>query len=132
MSGFHDKDKWTLEEAKEYFAKSKPHVPTKQNKGSGKEVFQMEVILIDQKVEFEKEYVFHPTRKWRFDFAIPEKKIAIEYEGVFGGGKSRHTTVDGYTGDTEKYNEAAKLGWKVLRYTAKSYGKLINDLKELV
>lgn len=109
---------------------AKPHVP--KNKRSGKQAFEMEVILVDQGVKFEKEYVFHPKRKWRFDFAIVEKKIAIEYEGVFGGGKSRHTTVSGYTGDTEKYNEAAKLGWTVLRYTAKSYGKLITDLKELL
>lgn len=28
--------------------------------------------------------------------------------------------------------EAAKLGWKVLRYTAKGYSKLINDLKEIL
>lgn len=113
-----------------YGGKAKPHVPKK--KKQSKQVFHMEVILIDQKVKFEKEYVFHPTRKWRFDFAIPNKMIAIEYEGIFGGGKSRHTSVNGYTGDTEKYNEAAKLGWKVLRYTAKSYGKLIEDLKQIL
>ncbi len=23
------------------------------------------------------EYVFHPTRKWRFDYAFPEQKIAL-------------------------------------------------------
>lgn len=27
------------------------------------------------------EYRFHPTRKWRFDFAIPHIKVAIEIEG---------------------------------------------------
>ena len=26
------------------------------------------------------EHRFHPKRKWRFDYAIPEKKIAIEVE----------------------------------------------------
>lgn len=110
--------------------KSKPHVPKKKHSNKG--VFHIEVILIDAGVKFEKEYVFHPKRKWRFDFALVERKIAIEYEGgVFGGGKSRHTTGKGYTNDAEKYREAAKLGWRVLRYTSKGYSKLIDDLKEM-
>lgn len=29
-------------------------------------------------------------------------------------------------------NEAVKLGWRVLRYTAKSYSKLIEDLKQMI
>jgi very-short-patch-repair endonuclease len=65
------------------------------------------------------EFKFHPTRKWRFDMAIPSLMIAIEYEGVYGI-KSRHTTMSGYTGDCEKYNEAVVLGWRVLRFTAKN------------
>ena len=111
--------------------KAKPHKPKKAkgNKAVGEMAIILKVRFPDLQVT--EEHVFHPTRKWRFDFAIVEKKIAIEYEGIFNG-KSRHTTVDGYTGDTEKYNEAAKLGWKVLRYTAKSYGKLIEDLKEIL
>jgi very-short-patch-repair endonuclease len=121
----------TSAQYRELYAK-KPLVPSKKKNGNGKQLFEMEVILIDQGLKYKKEYVFHPKRKWRFDFAIVDKKIAIEYEGIFGGGKSRHTTVSGYTGDTEKYNEAAKLGWKVLRYTAKSYGKLIDDINEIL
>lgn len=65
------------------------------------------------------EHRFHPKRKWRFDFAIPERMIAFEYEGIFSR-KSRHTTISGFTGDCEKYNEAQLLGWKVFRFTAKS------------
>tara|TARA_R110002126_G_scaffold288065_2_gene441348 strand:+ start:900 stop:1049 length:150 start_codon:yes stop_codon:yes gene_type:complete len=26
----------------------------------------------------EAEYRFHPTRRWRFDFARPDKKLAVE------------------------------------------------------
>ena len=123
----------TAAEFRAKYVKVSNSTPLKpKKKTSGKELFHMEVILIDQGIKFEKEYMFHPRRKWRFDFAIVEKKIAIEYEGIFGGGKSRHTTVSGYTADSEKYNEAAKLGWKVLRYTAKSYGKLIEDLKQII
>jgi very-short-patch-repair endonuclease len=63
------------------------------------------------------EYVFHPSRKWRFDFAWPDRRLAVECEGgVFTGG--RHTRGGGFTKDCEKYNAAALLGWKVLRFTA--------------
>lgn len=74
---------------------------------------------------------FHPVRRWRFDWAIPQMKVAIEYEGIISA-KSRHTTIKGFTGDTEKYNEAAKLGWKVLRYTALNYKNLKEDLNFLI
>lgn len=64
----------------------------------------------------EPEYKFHPHRKWRFDFAYPQFKIAIEQEGgVWTGG--RHTRSKGFLNDMEKYNEAAILGWRLLRIT---------------
>ncbi len=60
------------------------------------------------------EYKFHPTRKWRFDYAWPELKIALEVEGgVWSGG--RHTSGKGFTADMEKYNAAVASGWAVLR-----------------
>lgn len=62
------------------------------------------------------EYRFHEKRRWRFDFAIPSKKIAVEIEGgVWTNG--RHTRGRGYVGDMEKYNSAALLGWRILRFT---------------
>lgn len=64
----------------------------------------------------EREWRFHETRKWRFDYAYPEKKIAMEVEGgVFTGG--RHTFGGGFEKDAEKYNSAALMGWLVLRFT---------------
>ena len=63
----------------------------------------------------EKEFRFC-ERRWRFDYAWPDKKIACEQEGgIFSGG--RHTRGKGFLGDMEKYNEAVLLGWKVLRFT---------------
>lgn len=68
----------------------------------------------DLKVECVKEHKFHPTRKWRFDYAITAHKIAIEVEGgVWTGG--RHTSPKGFLGDIEKYNAATVMGWRVLR-----------------
>ena len=64
----------------------------------------------------EREYRFHPKRMWRFDLAWPERMVACEVEGgVFSGG--RHTRGVGFTGDCEKYSEAAIAGWKVIRVT---------------
>lgn len=63
------------------------------------------------------EFKFHPTRKWRFDFAWPDWFVACEAEGgIWRGG--RHQTARGYTADCEKYSEAAILGWTVVRVTS--------------
>lgn len=65
-----------------------------------------------------REHRFHPTRKWRFDFAHPEKLIAVEVEGVTcWGAIGRHQNPKGYEADCEKYAEALILGWRVLRVT---------------
>lgn len=62
------------------------------------------------------EYRFHKTRKWRFDYAWPAYKVALEIEGgVWSGG--RHTRGKGFLGDMEKYNAAAVAGWTVIRCT---------------
>ena len=57
---------------------------------------------------------FHPSRRWRFDWAWPDQKVALEVDGaVFTQG--RHTRGAGVEKDMEKLNEAAILGWRVLR-----------------
>lgn len=81
--------------------------------------------------EYVEEHQFHPDRKFRFDWALPSVKVAIEYEGVFSK-KSRHTTVSGFTTDCEKYNLAQISGWIVLRYTAMNYKNLEKDLKKIL
>lgn len=64
----------------------------------------------------ELEYRFHPTRKWRFDVAFVDYKVALEIEGaVWTGG--RHTRGSGFVKDMEKYSNAAILGWRLLRCT---------------
>lgn len=78
-----------------------------------------------------KEHKFHDKRLWRFDFALPDKMIAIEYEGL-NSEKSGHTTLNGYTKDTEKYNEAQALGWKVLRFTVKNYKTVLKELGKMI
>jgi len=77
----------------------------------------------------EREFMFHPDRKWRFDFAWPEQKIAVEVEGI-----GRHQSFDGFLADCGKYNSAAKMGWRVLRYTPAMVraGVAINDVMEIL
>ncbi len=63
-----------------------------------------------------REHRFHPVRRWRFDYAWPEEKVALEVEGgVWTGG--RHTRGSGYVADLEKYNAATVAGWRVVRVT---------------
>lgn len=64
------------------------------------------------------EFRFHETRRWRFDLAFPAHKLAIEVDGglyIPGGG--RHTRGAGAEADHIKGNEAAALGWRIIRCT---------------
>ncbi len=63
-----------------------------------------------------KEHRFHPDRRWRFDYAWPAERVALEVEGgVWTEG--RHVRGAGFLGDVEKYNAAALDGWTLLRTT---------------
>lgn len=82
-------------------------------------VSQVKVVGIDPP---EQEVRFHETRKWRFDLAWPDRKVAVEVNGgVFTNG--RHTRGKGYTEDREKINEAQLHGWLVLEVTPKHISK---------
>ena len=69
-----------------------------------------------------REHMFHPVRRWRFDFAWPALMLAVEVEGATWAG-GRHTRGSGFAKDCIKYNEAALLGWTVLRFT----GAMVKD-----
>jgi hypothetical protein len=92
-------------------------------------------ILIDfcakNGLQLRTEYVFHPGRKWRFDWAIPERKISVEYQGGVFMAKSGHSNQKGQSRDQEKMNQAQILGWKILQYNALNYIQITEDLKKL-
>lgn len=89
--------------------------PQKRNSPKITDLFTV-LCRSDLNVECVKEFKFHPTRRWRFDYAIPEHRIALEVEGgVWTGG--RHTRPQGFLGDIEKYNTATLMGWRVFRTT---------------
>ena len=74
-------------------------------------------------VECVREYRFYKGRMWRFDYAIPSHKIAVEVEGGVWT-RGRHVRPQGFLGDIDKYNTAALLGWRVFRTTP---DKLLSD-----
>lgn len=121
---------WTIEQYREYLAKkpaintnTKPKVWINESLEAWCKTHDL-ILLVELK--------FSPVRKWRFDWAIPELKIAIEYEGIFSP-KSGHTTLGGYMKNLEKYNAATVLGWRILRYSGNknSYCTLLNDLNAI-
>lgn len=71
------------------------------------------------------EHLFHPHRKWRMDWFLPDHNVGVEYDGLFGGkdrdqGTTSHGSVAGILRDSEKINEAQAMGIRVFRVNAKS------------
>ena len=63
----------------------------------------------------EREYRFDEHRRYRFDFAIPAVKVAVEVQGgVWSGGA--HGRGSGIVRDYDKINLAQLLGWIVLLF----------------
>ncbi|GAH64225.1 unnamed protein product, partial [marine sediment metagenome] len=58
--------------------------------------------------DYESQYRYHPTRKWRADYAFPSVKILLEIDG---GGHKMYWKV--YRNDVEKMNAALFMGWQV-------------------
>ena len=106
--------------------KNKVKIP----KSIGKYKLHIISVLENSGLIFVSELEFSPDRKFRFDWAVPDLMVAVEYEGIFSE-KSGHTTLSGYKKDIVKYNLATKLGWKVLRYTADNYQEFEADLNEI-
>lgn len=72
-----------------------------------------------------RQHKFCDTRKWLFDFAHLESRVAIELEGGTWAGFQRggnrrggwHQNPKVYAANCDKYNEANFLGWWVFRLT---------------
>jgi hypothetical protein len=73
------------------------------------------------------EHRFHPVRKWRFDVAWPDRRLAVEIQGGLFKGRTcpecgnraggRHNRAAAMLREFEKLNAAAVLGWRVLYFT---------------
>lgn len=76
-------------------------------------------MMLDEKIrDWITEYRFDEKRQWRFDYAWPGIRLAVEIEGGIGILiRGRHCRPKGFADDCEKYNSAALQGWTVLRFT---------------
>jgi very-short-patch-repair endonuclease len=108
-------------------------MPSKKSKSAVEDLFE-EQLRFEGIAGWAREVKFHPTRRWRFDFAFEKEKMAVEIEGGVWKAKSRHTSGIGFTNDCEKYAEAMVLGWRVLRVTSDQVrnGKAIQWLREIM
>jgi very-short-patch-repair endonuclease len=85
--------------------------------------------------EPEREFMFAKSigRRWRLDFAYPEKRIGIEVQGgiYVRGAHSRGT---GLERDYEKLNAAQMLGWDVYQFSRKMIesGEAIDIIKRVL
>ena len=83
----------------------------------GKQI--LESILQDLEINIHMEYKAIPNRKYRIDYAIPSKKLAIEFEGgIMIKGGTGHRSITNFCSDVEKYNLLAIYGWRLFRVTA--------------
>ena len=72
-----------------------------------------------------------PERRWKFDFAWPQQRVALEIEGgawVMG----RHNRAPGFLADMEKYNAAVVNGWRLLRTTPDTLPDVVPFLVRLL
>ncbi len=63
-----------------------------------------------------REWSFAKPRRWRFDFAFPKEKLAVEIEGGTWI-QGRHNRGSSIEKEYEKRNTATLLGWSVLHFT---------------
>lgn len=130
-----DKDILTVDEYKDLL----------KNSSSLERAFEYQIVTLGQDLpSIVRHYSdWHPDRNWEFDFAYVDQKVAIELEGGGHGvpvychncgvqvrakkkdgspGKAIriagwHARPARFLSDVEKYNEAQRLGWIVLRFT---------------
>jgi very-short-patch-repair endonuclease len=117
--------------------------PTKEDRNKYRDIFAAQLVQAGVRDQFTPEYQFHPTRKWRIDWAVVPMRLAVELNGgIFSrpvycnhcgspvtrtlangsvvaireGG--RHNGSGGYMKDLEKINSLCCAGWRVLQFTS--------------
>lgn len=69
------------------------------------------------------EYKFHPVRKWKADYYLPDQDppVIVEYDGLMHAGhNASHASIGGILRDSEKANHATAMGIRFFRANAKT------------
>jgi hypothetical protein len=69
----------------------------------------------------QRNYRFHPMRRFEIDWAWPEQKVGVEIQGGIWipGGKGAHSRPMNIVRDMTKHNLLLDAGWRVWHYTPK-------------
>lgn len=81
--------------------------------------------------KLQREYRFDDVRRWRFDFAIPNIKVAFEIQGGLYAPQTGHRSKEGVERDMEKLNAAQLQGWQVFQISSKAMGDA-NFMQKLI
>jgi len=93
------------------------HKTTEKKKHEAAFLFQIQSLGIKEPVQ---QFKFRETRKWRVDFAWPERKLAVEIEGgIWRRGGGAHSHPVNIERDIDKGNALAMAGYHLLRFTDK-------------
>jgi hypothetical protein len=88
-----------------------------RNKQKKVDVF-IRLVEVELGVEVWPEFFFLIDREYRFDYAIPVFKIAVEVEGgIWAKGNSGHSSGKGILRDMDKGTLANVSGWTLIRRT---------------
>lgn len=72
-------------------------------------------ILHGPPLEHDGQYI--ATRRWRYDYALPQVRFAVEIDGGVVQGKG-HATLSRFEADCEKLNLLINVhGWQIWRWT---------------
>lgn len=79
-----------------------------------------------------RQFRWHPKRRFRADFAWPEKMLLVEVQGGTWTSHSRHTRGSGYRDDCRKLNAATLLGFRSLYFTGEMIesGEALNVIEQ--
>lgn len=85
-------------------------------------------------VEYERQFKFHPDRRWKADFRILGFDILVEINGgiFLRGGGGRHNRGAALENEYTKLNAAQVLGYKVFIAGPNMLGSVSEQIIELV
>lgn len=71
--------------------------------------------LIQAKIAYREEFRFEPKRRWKADFLVDN--FLVEIVGGLWMKRGGHSQGQAQLDDMEKFNHAAKLGYRVLQFS---------------